>query len=142
MDNEKQLLKQFHFTIGEQYEHYEFDLTSIKDIEINGITYDRYLYRYKEKLTLFGIVTDKIILFFNAEILCAVYFIIKVDCYNYIINKVNTYLSDNKKMIFTHSNDKISTKMSNSIYIEIKKMDSTLVQLKSANFHYKTEKKG
>ncbi len=68
----KQLLNELKFTIGEQYENYEFDLKDFGSKTINGLTYEIYLYNKGTFQTLFGLPVKSILLYFNADILSCV----------------------------------------------------------------------
>lgn len=91
--DEKELLKELRFTIGEQYENYEFGLKSYGSETINGLTYEVYLYDKDDFKTLFGIPIDKgIWLYFNADVLSCVEYRFDGNHFDYLLNEINNSL--------------------------------------------------
>ncbi len=84
--------KHLKFTIGEQYENYEFQLSSIKEYVENGISYEVYLYTSSEK-SIFNQEADKILLHFNADILMKVECIFNVDCFDELKEQINKLIT-------------------------------------------------
>ncbi|MDB0603066.1 hypothetical protein PL373_18430 [Tenacibaculum maritimum] len=98
--SEKRLLKQLRFTIGEQYENYEFVLNSKGEKTINGICYEIYLYEKGDFKTLFDLpISRGIVLLFNADILSAVYYRFQGNHFEYLLNEINSYLPKNRRMV-------------------------------------------
>ena len=63
-----------HFKIGEQYEKQEFNLQRINTILLRDLEYEVYRYINREPITLFNVGIKRIILYYNADILSAVYY--------------------------------------------------------------------
>lgn len=98
--SEKNLLKQLRFTIGEQYENYEFVLKSKGEKTIKGICYEIYLYEKDDFKMLFDLpISRGILLLFNADILSAVYYRFQGNHFEYLLKQINNYLPKNSKMI-------------------------------------------
>lgn len=98
--SEKKLLKLLRFTIGEQYENYEFDLKSKGEKTVNEICYDIYLYDKGDFKTLFDLPTSRgILLLFNADILSAVYYRFKGNHFEYLLKQLNKQLPSKNKMV-------------------------------------------
>lgn len=88
------------FTIGEQYDNYEFDITFIKIIIENNIEYVVYHYKKEEKHFLFNIkITGGVFLWFNADILMKVEYVLTRREYEYIRIIVNKF--DLKNIVIT-----------------------------------------
>lgn len=97
--SKKKLLKLLYFTIGEQYENYEFVLKSLGDKTVNKICYEIYLYEKGDFKTLFDLTISRgILLLFNADILSAVYYRFQGNHFEYLLNVINSYLPKNKRM--------------------------------------------
>lgn len=88
----KQLLKELKFTIGEQYENYEFDLKDFGSKAINGLTYEIYLYDKGNFQTLLGLPVKSILLYFNADILSCVEYRFKGNQFDYLLYRISNYL--------------------------------------------------
>ncbi|CAA0239742.1 hypothetical protein [Tenacibaculum maritimum] len=98
--SEKKILKLLKFTIGEQYENYEFVLKSKGDKTVNEICYEIYLYEKDDFKTLFDLpITRGILLLFNADILSAVYYRFKGNHFEYLLKQINKRLPSNTKMV-------------------------------------------
>ncbi len=96
----RKLLKQFRFTIGEQYENYEFVLKSLGEKTANKICYEIYLYEKDDFKTLFDLpISRGILLLFNADILSAVYYRFQGNHFEYLLNHINKRLPSNNRMI-------------------------------------------
>ena len=70
----KEIHKQLRFTIGEQYENYEFQLSALGETIEDGICFEEYLY-IGEEIQFFGIKVQKVKLYFNGDVLCAIHYI-------------------------------------------------------------------
>lgn len=88
----KQLLKELKFTIGEQYENYEFELENRGSKTVNGLTYEIYLYTKGTSQILFGLPVKSIYLYFNGDILSCVEYEFKGNQVVYLKRKINKYL--------------------------------------------------
>ena len=98
--SKKRLLKQLRFTIGEQYENYEFDLKSKGEKIINDICYEIYLYEKDDFKMLFDLpISRGILLLFNADILSAVYYRFQGNHFEYLLKQTNKRLPSNNKMV-------------------------------------------
>ncbi len=98
--SKKKLLKLFRFSIGEQYEDYEFVLKSLGEKTINEICYEIYLYEKDDFKTLFNLpISRGILLLFNADILSAVYYRFQGNHFEYLLKQINKKLPSNNKMI-------------------------------------------
>ena len=96
-NNLSELLK---FTIGEQYENYEFVLKSLGEKTVNKICYEIYLYEKDDFKTLFDLPISKgILLLFNADILSAVYYRFQGNHFEYLLKQLNKKLPHNNKMV-------------------------------------------
>ncbi|MFL0120268.1 hypothetical protein [Tenacibaculum maritimum] len=98
--SERKLIKTLRFTIGEQYENYEFVLKSKGEKIIDGICYEIYLYEKGDFKTLLNLpISRGILLLFNADILSAVYYRFQGNHFEYLLNQINKKLPSNNKMI-------------------------------------------
>lgn len=89
----EQLLKELKFSIGEQYENFEFDLKDFGSKSINGLTYEIYLFNKGTVTTLFGLPIDKgILLYFNADILSCVEYRFKGNKLDDLLDRISRYL--------------------------------------------------
>ncbi len=82
--------KHLKFAIGEQYENYEFQLSSIKEYVENEISYEAYLYTGSGN-SIFNQEADKILLHFNADILMKVEYVFNADCFEDLKEEIKTY---------------------------------------------------
>ena len=98
--SKKRLLKQLRFTIGEQYENYEFDLKSKGEKTVNDICYEIYLYEKGDFKMLFDLpISRGIVLLFNADILSAVYYRFQGNHFEYLLKQTNKRLPSKNKMV-------------------------------------------
>ncbi len=98
--SEKKILKLLRFTIGEQYENYEFVLQSLGEKTINKICHEIYLYEKGDFKTLFDLpISRGILLVFNADILSAVYYRFQGNHFEYLLKHINKRLPSNNRMV-------------------------------------------
>ena len=96
----EQLLKQLRFTIGEQYENYEFHLKDEGIKRIGDLEYEAYVYTKDDFKKLFGLeISRDVLLLFNADILSAVYYRFEGDKFDYLVEVVNRFLPTNNRML-------------------------------------------
>ncbi len=91
--------KYLKFTIGEQYENYEFQLSSIKEYVENGLSYEVYLYTGYEK-SIFNQEAEKILLHFNADILMKLVYIFNDDCFEELKEQINKIIEAVKEDVY------------------------------------------
>ena len=136
--SEKNLLKQLRFTIGEQYENYEFDLKSKGEKTVNGICYEIYLYEKGDFKTLFGLpISRGIVLLFNADILSAVYYRFKGNHFKYLLKQLNKQLPSKNKMVidpFVAYRATCNLDTNTILELLVKKDGNTGISIKKAHF--------
>lgn len=98
--------KHFKFTIGEQYENYEFQLSSFKEIEEKRISYDVYLYTGKKNI--FKIQAEEILLYFNADILMKIEYVLDENKFEYLKEQLNVLFNTNLYLLWYFENYMIS----------------------------------
>ncbi len=129
----KQLLQELKFTIGEQYENYEFDLKDFGSKTINGLTYEIYLFTKGTSQTLFGLPVKSVLLYFNADILSCVEYEFEGNQFNYLVNEIDSYLvigithNISKKTVF-----KLNKEVVLEIIVENKEI--TILSIQSINY--------
>lgn len=95
----KELRNKLRFTIGDQYEAYEFNLKSQGTKTINSINFEIYLYDKTDFESLFDIpISRGILLLFNADILSCIYYRFNGNHFNNLLNQLNSYLPIHNKM--------------------------------------------
>ncbi len=136
--SEKNLFKLLRFTIGEQYESYEFVLKPKGEKKINGICYEIYLYEKGDFNILFNLsISRGILLLFNADILSAVYYRFKGNHFEYLLKQLNKGLPHNNKMeIDPFRVYRAICNLDSNIVLEllVKKDGNTGIALKKAHF--------
>ena len=137
--SEKNLLKQLRFTIGEQYENYEFDLKSKGEKTVNGICYEIYLYEKGDFKTLFGLpISRGIVLLFNADILSAVYYRFKGNHFKYLLKQLNKQLPSKNKMVidpFVAYRATCNLDTNTILELLVKKDGNTGISIKTPKYH-------
>jgi len=137
--SEKRLLKQLRFTIGEQYENYEFVLSSKGEKTVNGICYEIYLYEKGDFKTLFDLpISRGIVLLFNADILSAVYYRFKGNHFEYLLNEINSYLPKNRRMVidpFVAYRATCNLDTNTILELLVKKDGNTGISIKTPKYH-------
>lgn len=137
--SEKNLLKQLRFTIGEQYENYEFDLKSKGEKTVNGICYEIYLYEKGDFKTLFGLpISRGIVLLFNADILSAVYYKFKGNHFKYLLKQLNKQLPSKNKMVidpFVAYRATCNLDTNTILELLVKKDGNTGISIKTPKYH-------
>lgn len=129
----KQLLKELKFTIGEQYENYEFDLKDFGSKTINGLTYEIYLYNKGAFQTLFGLPIQSILLYFNADILSCVEYEFEGNQFDYLLNRISSYLGI---VITQKASKKAVFKLNKEVVLEIRVENEkiTILSIQSINY--------
>lgn len=98
--NKVKLIKLLRFTIGEQYESYEFVLKSKGEKTVNDISFEMYLYEKDDFKMLFDLpISRGILLLFNADILSAVYYRFEGNHFEYLLKQINKKLPSKNKMV-------------------------------------------
>lgn len=137
--SEKNLLKQLRFTIGEQYENYEFDLKSKGEKTVNGICYEIYLYEKGDFKTLFGLpISRGIVLLFNADILSAVYYRFRGNHFKYLLKQLNKQLPSKNKMVidpFVAYRATCNLDTNTILELLVKKDGNTGISIKTSKYH-------
>lgn len=129
--DEKKLLKELKFTIGEQYENYEFDLQEQGSKTVNGLTYEIYLYTKGTSQTLFGLSVKSIFLYFNGDILSCVEYELIGNNFEYLKRQINKYLPRTQKMrIDPFIRNTATTTLSNDTKLELLVHENTNLYLK------------
>ncbi len=118
------------FTIGEQYENYEFDLDMLSET-IRG--YDRYLYLGDKTINIRSI-HFRIEMFFNADILSGFNVFYYVKEYNIVLQELILYF--NKPQIKDKSTYKwiLDSKTKMSLLVRKKYLEIKVEKLKKVNF--------
>lgn len=90
--NFKQLQKELHFKIGEQYDLNEFNLNSVESTYKNGLEYENYQYIKEGFNSLFDVeFTNLVTLQYNADILCKVVYEFDRVNYKLLKSKIEKY---------------------------------------------------
>jgi len=97
----KQLLLDYlRFSIGEQYEVHEFDLTYLKEVEGDEYVYDAYEYHKGDIRAFLGLkLTKGILLFYNADVLSGVAYKLCGNHYHYLFVRLNKFLPEDQKLV-------------------------------------------
>lgn len=136
--SEKKLLKLLRFTIGEQYENYEFVLKSKGEKTVNEICYEIYLYEKDDFKMLFDLpISRGILLLFNADILSAVYYRFEGNHFEYLLSQINKRLPSNNKMIidpFVAYRATCNLDSNTVLELLVKKDGNTGISIKKAHF--------
>lgn len=129
----KQLLNELKFTIGEQYENYEFDLKDFGSKTINGLAYEIYLYDKDNFQTLFGLPIKSILLYFNADILSCVEYEFEGNQFDYLLDRISNYLDID---ISQKASKKAVFKLNKEVVLEIRveNKEITILSIQSINY--------
>lgn len=129
----KQLLKELKFTIGEQYENYEFDLKDFGSETIYGLTYEVYLYNRGTFQTLFKLPIKSILLYFNGDILSYVEYRFEGNQFDYLLNRISSYLGI---VITQKASKKAVFKLNKEVVLEIRVENEkiTILSIQSINY--------
>lgn len=96
---QKPLLKELHFSIGEQYELNEFNLKSLDSTFSNGLEYENYEYIKDDFKTFLGLkLIQPIILQYNGDILSGIIYSLKLKNTEALLEELNIYLPFSKKL--------------------------------------------
>lgn len=122
----KKLQEELKFKIGEEYGKYEFELDWLKSVLDDNLRYEVYQYIGNDKRTIFDFEVHRILLAYNCDFLCGIFYFVKGDCYFRILSEVQSKFSHTRKIkINVIKKSKYITKLfvlsdslsSNSFYI-------------------------